>query len=118
MGAVEETLRVGGYMFHSCDATLVARGSTVADAYQIGSEAFRGKEILRFVTVGLGSGAILPPAKEGLSLTVINTGVNPLQLYGNGSDTINGTAGSTGVAVAANGIFRLVCPVDATWYGS
>lgn len=55
-----------------------------------------------FGTVASSTGAVLPPAAPGLMFTVVNNGANTLKVYGNGSDTINGTAGSTGVSITTS----------------
>jgi hypothetical protein len=47
----------------------------------------------------LGDGVVLPVAVAGLNVVIINNTVNPIQVYGNGSDTVNGVAGATGVAI-------------------
>src|SRR5258706_4198771 len=44
----------------------------------------------------------LPVAKVGLSVTVTNSGGNAAQVFANGTDTINGTAGTTGANLANN----------------
>lgn len=50
----------------------------------------------------LGDGVILPAAATGLSVTLINNTNNPIQVYGNGTDTLNAVSGATGLAVPAN----------------
>lgn len=52
--------------------------------------------------------AVLPPVSSflggALSICVTNAGANPMQVFAQGSDTINGVAGATGVSVMANSI--------------
>lgn len=62
----------------------------------------------------------LPPAKAGLSLDVRNATATSMQVFGNQTltDTVNGTAGATGIAVAANKSIRFWCPVDGKWYSN
>lgn len=62
----------------------------------------------------------LPPAKAGYSLDVRNATATSMQVFGNQAltDTINGTAGATGIAVAANKSVRFWCPVDGKWYSN
>lgn len=50
----------------------------------------------------LGDGVALPASTAGLNCTIINNTANLIQVYGNGSDTVNGIAGVTGVAIPAN----------------
>jgi hypothetical protein len=44
----------------------------------------------------------LPAANAGDVVVLRNAGANACQVFAYGSDTINGTAGSTGISVAAN----------------
>jgi len=56
-------------------------------------------EINRVTTVATtGDSVVLPAATQGASIVVINEGANPMQVFANGSDTINGIAGSTGIS--------------------
>jgi len=49
----------------------------------------------------LGDGVVLPQVGSGTDkVFLINNTANPIQVYGYGSDTINGVAGSTGIAMA------------------
>ncbi len=48
-----------------------------------------------------GTGVVLTAAVVGRTIVVFNNGGNDLQVYGNGSDTINNVAGATGVTLAA-----------------
>lgn len=51
----------------------------------------------------LGDGVILPQVGTGQDrIFLINNTANPIQLYGYGSDTVNGAAATTGVIVAPN----------------
>lgn len=53
----------------------------------------------------LGDGVRLMAAVAGLTVTVINNTANVVQVYANGSDTINGVAGATGIALPPQGIY-------------
>lgn len=59
---------------------------------------------------------VLPAAKSGLMIVVANTTANPIQVFGNGSDTINGIAGATGITQPPNSIEIFFCPTSAAWY--
>ena len=51
----------------------------------------------------LGDGVQLPQVGSGTDkVFLINNTANPIQVYGFGTDTINGVAGSTGIAMAPN----------------
>lgn len=57
----------------------------------------------------------LPPSKPGLQITVVNTGANPLQVFGAGTDTINNVATATGVSQAVNARVTYTCVVAGNW---
>ena len=64
----------------------------------------------------LGDGVLLPASTAGLSVAVVNNTAYMVQMYGNGSDTINGVAGVTGVALPPGDVAFLVCAVAGAWY--
>lgn len=64
----------------------------------------------------LGDGVVLPASVAGSEFIVINSTANLIQLYGNGSDTINGTAGATGVALPPGDVAFLISPIAGKWY--
>lgn len=74
----------------SLGAALVAAGTTRADALQLAAQSNR------IGTAGAGTGVILPPAVVGRHITVFNDGANAAQIYGNGTDTVDGHAAATG----------------------
>ena len=60
----------------------------------------------------------LPIARVGLRVCVTNSGAgNSLQIFANqaGTDTINGTAGATGVALAQNATALFICTKTGVW---
>lgn len=58
----------------------------------------------------------LPPAKCGLRVAVTNSGgANSAQIFASGTDTINGTAGATGVALANAATALFICTKDGIW---
>lgn len=61
-------------------------------------------------------GVSLPPSLAGQVYIVINSGANSMTVFGNGTDTIGGTAGSTGVAQAAAAVTMYICPVQGSWF--
>lgn len=77
------------------------------------------KTINRVTTVASAndSCALAASSATNVMQIVINSGANSLQLFGTGSDTINGAASGTGVALAAGkiGIYLSVTP--GAWYG-
>ncbi len=58
---------------------------------------------------------VLPPAKVGFDIVVVNNGVASAQIFANGSDVINATAGSAGVALAAAATARFHCVKAGLW---
>lgn len=58
---------------------------------------------------------VLPPAKVGLNITVTNSGAASAQVFANGTDVINATAGATGVALAAGATAMYQCTKLGVW---
>lgn len=58
---------------------------------------------------------ILPPAKYGSVVIVKNNGAADATVYAQGSDTINGTAGATGVTQADPLSALYFCVTDGVW---
>lgn len=74
-------------------------------------------EVNQIATVATAGDSVkLPPSIAGLTIMVINNGSKPAQVYGSGTDTINGVATSTGVSQMPNSVAFYVCPVAGTWY--
>ena len=57
----------------------------------------------------------LPPSQVGTSIQVLNNTATSMQVFGSGTDTINGAAAGTGVAQAANIFAIYVCLVAGKW---
>lgn len=72
---------------------LTAAGTTIADALQL------SKQINNVTTAAASTGVILPVGAIGMRITVFNAGANPIKVYANDSETIDGTAGATGVTL-------------------
>src|SRR6202022_3181501 len=58
----------------------------------------------------------LPAAYPGLTIVVINTGSNPMQVFGTGSDTINGVAAATGVSQMQSAVVFYASTVAGKWF--
>lgn len=58
----------------------------------------------------------LPVSAPGLELIVINSGANAMQVYGSGTDTINGVATATGVSQMANSTVIYTCVTAGSWF--
>lgn len=63
----------------------------------------------------LGDGVALPAAVGGQQVVVINNTANPIQVYPNGSDTLNGVAGATGVPLAPGDVAFIMSAGAGTW---
>lgn len=60
---------------------------------------------------------ILPVAKAGTLVLVVNSdSTQNIKVHAVGSDTINGTAGATGVAQSAGITALYTCPTDTKWF--
>lgn len=58
----------------------------------------------------------LPQAKPGVSITVINNTANAAQIFGAGTDTINGVAFGTGVSQAGGKVAVYYCAAIGKWF--
>jgi hypothetical protein len=73
--------------------------------------------INRFTTVNSNSGAVLPASGAGIEITISNAApTNSLQIYAAGTDTIDGTAGATGYALAAGKTCTFFCASPGAWH--
>lgn len=89
--SVTGTLAATTYFLRSVGNGLTAAGSTRADALQL------AKEINNVTTAAAGTGVILPVGVIGMRIVIFNAGANAIQVYASASETIDGTAGATGV---------------------
>lgn len=60
---------------------------------------------------------LLPPSVVGRTIRIYNGGANAAQVFGNGTDTINGVATATGVSVTAAHTAELTCYTAGAWWG-
>ncbi len=71
----------------------------------------------RVTTVAAAGDSIkLPPAVPGLDLIIINHGVNPMQVFGSGTDTIDDVATATGVQQMQDSTTLYFCLTAGLWY--
>lgn len=84
---------VAGYNLRSVGAGLTAVGTNRGTALQL------AKEVNYVGTAASGTGVILPVGVVGMRISVFNAGANAIKVYASGSETIDGTAGSTGVTL-------------------
>lgn len=101
-------------------------GQTIAQSSTNSITAFAGggqtnataltAQINRVTTVATAGDSVkLPPATVGLWVVVINKGANPMQVFGAGTDTINGVATATGISQMQNSVDLYVCAVAGSW---
>jgi hypothetical protein len=88
----------------------VAAGTTRADALQL------SREFTRISSAASGTGVILPTGVVGMYVTIYHGGANPVKVYANGSETIDGTAGSTGVTLTNGNACLYVFSAANTWH--
>ena len=62
-----------------------------------------------------GDSVKLPASVAALQITVINKGANPMQVFGSGTDTINGVATATGISQPPNSVSVYTCTVAGLW---
>ncbi len=61
-------------------------------------------------------GVLLPPAKAGLTVAILNSdAADAAQVFAGGGNTINATAGATGVSLAAGAAAIFKCIKDGNW---
>jgi hypothetical protein len=63
----------------------------------------------------LGDGVKLMAAAPGVAALVINNTAFPVQVYGAGTDTINGVAGASGVMLPPQGIYQFASAAAGAW---
>lgn len=88
---------------------LTAAGTTRADALALTAQ------LNSVDTVAASTGVVLPAAVAGQIITVFNNGANALKVYAAGSDTIDGTAGSTGVTLTNALRCAYICCAAGKW---
>lgn len=67
-----------------------------------------------------GDSVVLPsiaalPAGQGLTIMVVNAGVNPMQVYGLGADTVDGVAAATGVTQMPSSVVFYIAAAAGAW---
>lgn len=114
-GTVGATTPAAGtftFIGESSAVALTAAGTTRADALALTAAT----NVLG--TVASGTGVVLPAASSvpiGTVIYVYNDGANVAKVYAAGSDTIDGTAGATGVSLTNALRCQYQVTVAATW---
>lgn len=109
---------VGGLLLESAATALTAGTTrTQAGALVLTKEVnLVGTSTAPAVGTALGDGVVLMAAQPGLDVTIINNTANIIMVYGNGSDTVNGIAGATGVPIPPFCVEIFESPVAGAWY--
>jgi hypothetical protein len=107
-------LAPGGFFFESSsDGIIAGTVQTQAGATLLTSE------MNRVATVATANnGVMLPPSAPGLTVIVENAGANAMQVYGSGTDQINGTAFATGVSQMSGSVVIYTCYTAGNWYAN
>jgi len=99
-----------GFIFRSTSTITSSTTHTQAGATPITTQ------YVNVVNANAADAVLLPPAVAGAEVVVQNAGAAvALQVYATGTDTINGTAGSTGVSLAAASTGIYFCVVTGAW---
>lgn len=96
VGATTPALGAFTYVDQSSASGLTAAGTTRTDALVLSAA------INNVTTAAASTGVVLPAASTvgaGGSVIVFNNGASAIKVYAAGSDTIDGTAGATGVTL-------------------
>ncbi|HEX5508923.1 MAG TPA: hypothetical protein VFX37_10510 [Pseudolabrys sp.] len=89
-----------------------AAGGTKAAAFQLPAAV----SFIEVTTVASAADSVLAPqAKAGTEFCIYNAGANTLDIYGRGTDTINGAATATAYALGTGVSARFFCVVDGAW---
>lgn len=82
---------------------------------QAGAVQLTGQTIRITVVATVGDSVKLPPSVAGLEILLINRGVNPVQVFGAGTDTIDGLASAAGVSQMQQSMVIFACTAAGSW---
>jgi hypothetical protein len=110
--AIAKNLHVMRLVYESATDNITAfAGGGQANAAPLNSE------INRVTTVATaGDSVLLPPSKAGLTIFVINGAARPMQVYGFGTDTVDGVATGTGVTQMQGSSTIYSCTTAGAWF--
>ena len=91
--SVGGNLTVSGYSLASVGNGLTAAGTDRATGLQL------SKQVNNITTAAASTGVVLPVGVIGMRITIFNAGASVMKVYASGSETIDGTAGATGVSL-------------------
>lgn len=88
---------------------LTAAGTTITGALPL------AKQINRLTLVAMGTGVVLPTAVVGMTVTLYNDGGDDVLVYAANLETIDGTAGATGVTLTDTKRALFTCVASGVW---
>jgi hypothetical protein len=104
----------GALFYESAASGLTAHaGGGQANALQLVNELNRVSTVAT-----IGDSVALPASAPGLTIILENAGANPMQVYGLGTDTINGVASGTGVSQMAGSVVIYTCYAAGSWFAN
>jgi hypothetical protein len=104
-------LGAGYVVFSNADGLVAFAGGGQASATQLAAG------VNRIATVATAADSVkLPVSLAGMLVIIINNATNPCQVFGAGTDTINGVATATGISQPGNSIDLYACPVAGKWF--
>lgn len=103
------TLASSGLSKRSVSNALTAVGTNRGTSLALTSD------INNVTSAASSTGVTLPASAVGQVVTLFNAGANPIQVYGAGSDTIDGVAAATGVPLANAKRANFFCVAAATY---
>jgi hypothetical protein len=98
-----------GYNLDSVATDLTAAGTTITDALQLAAQ------VNNVTTTAASTGVKLPTGVIGMTVRIFNSGASTLAIYAKNSETINGTAGATGITLATTKVTDLTFVKSLTW---
>jgi hypothetical protein len=76
-------------------------------------------ELNRISTVATAGDSVkLPASGNGLTVIVENAGANSMQVFGSGTDQINGAAAATGISQMPNSVVIYTCYTAGNWFAN
>lgn len=113
IGSTNAPLTLGGLPRQSTTDSITAHaGGGQANATALTTT------INRVATVATAADSVkLPTSAAGMVVTVINSGANACQVFGNNTATINGVASGTGVSLASGKTAVYSCVTAGAWFG-
>jgi hypothetical protein len=99
----------GTYVRSSVGNALTATGTDRATALQLAAQ------VNNVTTTAASTGVVLPVGAVGMEITIANNGAETLQVYASASETINGTAGATGITLATTKFAKYWFTAANTW---